>query len=182
MIRARPALPAVVRRSSHVVRSISLLACALLVFSVQPLRAQQQPAPPIEQRLTPAEMHETGLDTLTPAQLASLNRLLREKATSETTIAPAQPAVLPSPAADSHRYIGLDDGPIKSRLKGAVTGWEPGTVFELDNGQQWKVLKGHMKLRTPLQAPEIVVVPGIAGRWFLQVHEDLPKARVYRID
>jgi hypothetical protein len=52
----------------------------------------------------------------------------------------------------------------------------------LENGQQWKVLKGAMKLRKPLQAPEIVVVPGIAGRWFLQVDEDMPKARVYRID
>ena len=55
-------------------------------------------------------------------------------------------------------------------------------MFELENDQQWKVLKGAMKLRKPFDAPEIVVVPGIAGRWFLQVHEDLPKARVYRID
>jgi hypothetical protein len=55
-------------------------------------------------------------------------------------------------------------------------------VFELENGQQWKVLKGNLQLRKTLQAPEIVVVPGVAGRWFLQVDEDLPKARVYRID
>lgn len=39
-----------------------------------------------------------------------------------------------------------------------------------------------MKLRKPLQAPEIVMVPGVAGRWFLQVDEDPPKARVYQID
>jgi hypothetical protein len=39
-----------------------------------------------------------------------------------------------------------------------------------------------MRLHAPMQAPEIVVAPGIAGRWFLQVDEDLPKARVYRID
>ncbi len=51
-----------------------------------------------------------------------------------------------------------------------------------ENGQQWKVLKVCMKLRKPLQAPRIVVVPGVAGRWFLQVDEDLTKARVYRID
>jgi len=25
------------------------------------------------------------------------------------------------------------------------------------------------------------VIPGIAGRWFLQVDEDLPKARVFRL-
>ncbi|KAF1708245.1 hypothetical protein CSC73_09860 [Pseudoxanthomonas sacheonensis] len=67
-------------------------------------------------------------------------------------------------------------------MKGPVSGWEPGTVFELENGQTWKVLKGNMKLRKPFESPEIVVVPGIAGRWFLQVDEDLPKARVYRID
>ncbi|QNP42078.1 hypothetical protein H8B22_03380 [Lysobacter terrestris] len=67
-------------------------------------------------------------------------------------------------------------------MRGSVAGWEPGTVFVLENGQQWKVLKGQMKLRQALQDPPIVVVPGIAGRWFLQVDEDMPKARVYRID
>ena len=56
------------------------------------------------------------------------------------------------------------------------------TIFELENGQRWKVLKGNMKLRKPMLSPDIIVVPGIAGRWFLQVDEDLPKARVYRID
>lgn len=136
-----------------------------------------QPYVDIEQRLTAEERHEAGLDTLSPAQLAALNRLLREKA----GIARAKE----SPGAGETRqasYIGLDDKPIHSRLRGSVSGWEPGTVFELENGQQWKVLKGNMQLRKPMQAPEIVVVPGIAGRWFLQVDEDLPKARVYRVD
>jgi hypothetical protein len=132
----------------------------------------------IEQRLSADEMHEAGLDTLSPKQLAALNRLLREKA---GTAAALPPTTAPPP--DTERsYIGLDDKPIRSRVKGDVGGWEPGTVFVLENGQQWKVLKGHMKLRTPMHAPDILVVPGIAGRWFLQVDEDLPKARVYRID
>ncbi|WP_225876266.1 hypothetical protein [Lysobacter solisilvae (ex Woo and Kim 2020)] len=133
----------------------------------------------IEQRLSADEMHEAGLDTLTPVQLAALNRLLRDKL--------ATPASMPKQAAaDSGEaprgYIGLDDAPIHSRVRGSVAGWEPGTVFVLENGQQWKVLKGQMKLRQALQDPPIVVVPGIAGRWFLQVDEDMPKARVYRID
>jgi len=84
------------------------------------------------------------------------------------------------PVRDS--YIGLDDKPIKSRLTGSIDGWDVDTIFELENGQKWKVLKGSMKLRKPMQTPEVLVVPGIAGRWFLQVDEDLPKARVYRID
>ena len=79
-------------------------------------------------------------------------------------------------------YIGMDVERITTRLKGSVASWEPGTVFELENGQTWKVLKGNMKLRKTLVAPEVVLVPGIAGRWFLQIEEDAPKARVYRID
>jgi len=43
------------------------------------------------------------------------------------------------------------------------------------------VLKGRMTLRRAVQDPPIEVVPGIAGRWFLQVDPDLPKARVFRV-
>ena len=78
--------------------------------------------------------------------------------------------------------IGLQDGPIRSRLVGSVAGWKPGTVFELANGQRWKVLKGSADLPRTLESPEVLVVPGIAGRWFLQVDESMPKARVYLLD
>lgn len=152
--------------------------CALLVLAMTAtIAVRAQTHVDIEQRLSPDEMREAGLDTLSPAQLAALNRLLRETSGPRTDA--------PSPAstpANGRSYIGLDDKPIRSRLRGEVSGWEPGTVFVLENGQQWKVLKGHMRLHAPMQAPEIVVAPGIAGRWFLQVDEDLPKARVYRID
>lgn len=138
----------------------------------------------IEQRLTSEQMRATGLDQLTPAQLELLNRLLGEQVEARAqeraeVIARSQPPARPR---DEGSLIGLNDEPIHARLKGTVAGWEPGTVFELDNGQQWKVLKGKMKLSRPLESPEIVVVPGVAGRWFLQVEEDTPKARVYRID
>ncbi|GAB3349086.1 hypothetical protein [Lysobacter tyrosinilyticus] len=154
-----------------------LILCAGLALATASVQAQTYVD--VEKRLDAAEMHEAGLDTLSAEQLAALNRLLRAK----------QIATPPAPAPETPRhedtqrsYIGLDEKPIHSRVKGNVDGWAPGTVFELENGQQWKVLKGEMRLRTPLQAPEIVLVPGIAGRWFLQVDEDMPKARVYRID
>ena len=133
----------------------------------------------VEKRFNAAEMREAGLDTLSPAQLAALNRLLREKQVA----APSVPSPDAPRRGDAQRsYIGLDDMPIHSRVKGSVHGWAPGSVFELENGQQWKVLKGEMRLRKALQDPKIVVVPGMAGRWFLQVDEDMPKARVYRVD
>ena len=159
-----------------------LVRATLLSALLVPSFAFAQAYVDIERRLSPEQLREVAL---TPTQLQTLNRMLREAAEKEAAAAPAAVAAGGNDAAPQRgpmQYIGLDDQPIKSRLKHDVAGWEPGTVFELDNGQQWKVLKGSMKLRKPMATPEIVVVPGVAGRWFLQVDEDLPKARVYRID
>ena len=155
----------------------------------------RQDAQKIERLLTPEQLRETGLDTLSAAQLARLNELLSvspavsNASPSAPTMASAplaSPAAAPAtpmqqPGVDKPLF-GFNDAPIKSRLKGTITGWEEGTVFTLENGQQWKVLKGHMKLPKPMTDPDIRVVPGLVGRWFLEVHEDYPKARVYLIN
>ena len=163
----------------------------LVLTAVSLAAAAQQAYVAIEQRLTPEQLHQTGLDRLTAEQLARLNALLRDDAAQAQTrtIAETRAMIAQQPPAErtgeqrgALSFIGMDVEPIKTRLKGTVAGWEPGTEFHLENGQVWKVLKGQMKLRKPMDAPEIVLVPGIAGRWFLQVDEDLPKARVYRID
>lgn len=151
----------------------------------------QAPYVKLEQRLSAEQLRATGLDTLTPEQLALLNALLDEQAaaTVQSVRAEAKAEAKAEAAAsgtqrdpDPTRFIGLSDEPIASRAKGTVSGWEPGTEFVLENGQVWKVLKGKLRLDAPRESPEILVVPGIAGRWFLQVDPDLPKARVYRID
>jgi len=167
-----------------------LLALLLLSFAAQ----ARKPYVEIERRLTAQQLQEVGLSE---EQLAKLNRMLRD---ADEGASPGIAAAAPADAATDDagpqvggsaprerspgagQFIGLNDEPIKSRLKHDVAGWEPGTVFELENGQQWKVLKGRMSLKKPMPKPEIVVVPGVAGRWFLQVDEDMPKARVYRID
>lgn len=137
---------------------------------------------PVERRLSASQLAEVGLS---PAQLQALNRVLREAERAATgptaAVAPAAaplPANVPAPAA---MHLGLEEGPVNARVVGEVAGWQPGTLFTLDNGQQWQVMKGQMKLRKVLQSPQIAVVPGISGRWFLQVDEDLPKARVFRV-
>ncbi len=164
---------------------------AIFLASMSLTVAAQQAYVAIEKRLTPEQLHETGLDTLSEEQLARLNSLLRDDAAQAQTRTIAETRALIATQAPAERtgedrgamsYLGMDVERITTRLKGSVSGWEPGTEFHLENGQVWKVLKGQMKLRKPMDAPEIVLVPGIAGRWFLQVDEDLPKARVYRID
>ncbi|WP_293712115.1 hypothetical protein [Stenotrophomonas sp. UBA7606] len=153
-------------------RTRLLLAAALLLIT--PLAWSQQHAyVPLENRLSAEQLQQVGLSA---QQLQLLNRMLSATEAATPTSTPSSAGVVPAPM-----QIGLEEGPVHSRVQGEVTGWEPGTVFVLENGQQWKVLKGQMRLRNRLQAPEIEVIPGIAGRWFLQVDEDLPKARVYRI-
>ena len=147
------------------------LLLAAMLLSTTPLAwSQQRDYLPLEQRLSAEQLQQVGLSA---QQLQLLNRMLSEAAPS-----PAPAAATPTPAP---MQIGLEEGPVHSSVQGTVEGWGPGTVFVLANGQQWKVLKGQMRLRAALQSPEIEVIPGIAGRWFLQVDEDLPKARVYRI-
>ena len=147
------------------------LLLAAMLLSTTPLAwSQQRDYLPLEQRLSAEQLQQVGLSA---QQLQLLNRMLSEAAPS-----PAPAAATPTPAP---KQIGLEEGPVHSSVQGTVEGWEPGTVFVLANGQQWKVLKGQMRLRSTLQSPEVAVIPGIAGRWFLQVDEDLPKARVYRI-
>ena len=130
----------------------------------------------IEQRLSAEQLQEIGL---TPAQVALLDRYLAE---AEASAPSEERAHVERRGADPTRFAGLDAERIAGKVQGMVAGWEPGTIFKLDNGQQWQVLKGSMKLRKPLQDPQVLLVPGIAGRWFLQVDEDMPKARVFRID
>ena len=141
-----------------------------LAFAFCTAASAATPYVPLEQRLSAEQLRETGLDTLSAEQLAALNRVLQ----GEAVAVPPPKAAMP--------LLGVDVQPIQSRLKGTITGWQEGTVFELENGQQWKVLKGYMTLPKPMQSPDMRVVPGIAGRWFLEVHEDYPKARVYLIN
>ena len=157
-------------------RRWQVLGCVGMLLAGQ--AGAQVPYVALEQRLDPQALAEVGL---TPAQLQALNRLLRQaEADAPAPVAVAAPSA-GGAGAPAPMFPGLDDGPINAKVTGQVDGWAPGTVFTLDNGQQWQVLKGEMTLKTARSNPEIVVVPGIAGRWFLQVDEDLPKARVFRI-
>src|SRR5688572_28024948 len=71
----------------------------LILFAAMSLAAHALPAHEpyvnVEDRLTAAQRGETGIDTLTPAQLARLNYLLRGHATA----ASRAPASAPVPAA-----------------------------------------------------------------------------------
>jgi hypothetical protein len=155
-----------------------IIVAALLALTMTTLFAREAYVN-LEQRLTSEQMKATGLDNLKPEQLALLNQILSDASSKQIK---QEQVARRDNVNEPMLYAGMDDKPITTRVRGSISGWEPGIVFELDNGQTWKVLKGSMKLRDVRNNPEVILVPGMAGRWFLQVDEDLPKARIYRID
>lgn len=165
---------------------IRLLFCLFAFTATAALAAT--PYVPLEKRLSTEQLRETGLDTLSAEQLKKLNAILAyapAQTPASASVAAVAAVAVPASTASSptdRPLLGFNEKPIPGRLKGTLTGWEEGTVFMLENGQQWKVLKGHMKLPKPLVDPAVKLVPGIAGRWFLQVSEDYPMARVYLLN
>ncbi|WP_246022773.1 hypothetical protein [Cognatilysobacter terrigena] len=159
-------------------RLASLMLVALLSFAA--IAGERYVA--IEKRLTPEELASIGL---TPEQLQRLNTVLRDAAARDTASAPTprrDVSVSNDATPSPKQHVGLDSEAMTAKVRGRVDGWSLGTVFDLDNGQQWTVLKGTVKLNRAIDSPTVRLVPGIAGRWFLELDEDHPKARVYRSD
>ena len=138
----------------------------------------------LQQRLTAEQMHATGLDTLSAEQLALLNQLLQEQTTQAIAVAvehnttevkastPVAPMAVPV----------LSNEPFKSKVLGNFAAWQTGTVFTLENGQQWQVNKGNAKLPKALNDPNVYVGISLVGKWYFQFDDEyLPKAMVTRI-
>ena len=167
-------------------RQFRMLLCLAVLMAGSPMAwAKDKDYVPLEKRLSAEQQRDTGLDTLSASQLQKLNAILA----GFDAALPSAPPQAQNAGTSNHSetqsqrpLLGFNEKPIAGRLTGTLTGWEEGTVFELYNGQQWKVLKGRMKLPKPMTNAPVKLVPGIAGRWFLQVSEDYPMARVYLIN
>ncbi|WP_460714879.1 hypothetical protein [Lysobacter terrae] len=128
---------------------------------------------PVEQRLSPEQMHATGLDGLSPDQLALLNQLLSEERSAAITQAVEETA---------REHKPLPDAPISSSIKGLFRGWQAGTVFDLENGQRWRVENGDYYHGRGTQNPKATVRPGKLGGWYLWVEGVRVGARVKRVE
>ncbi len=160
----------------------SLSVCLLLLATSMGALAQSTNFP-LEKHFTAEQMHSTGLDTLSSEQLALLNQLLQGQTTQAIAVALEQntTALNASAPATPMPMPMLSNEPFKSRVIGSFKNWQVGTVFILENGQQWQVNKGSAKLFETLKDPVVNVNISLVGKWYFEFNEDLPKAMVTRI-
>ena len=154
---------------------LALLLTPLILAAWMPARAQAAYVP-VEQRLSAAQLDATGLSGLTSTQLQLLNRLLAgEQAVIERRV---ETSVRSRMAGLLDRQPGET---VHASIKGDFRGWVAGRVFELDNGQRWRVSEGELYLRKPVANAKVTTTPGMVSGWYLQVEGQSPRAKVQRL-
>jgi hypothetical protein len=160
----------------------SLTRIAVLAFMLcLPLAAWgQNTYVPLEQRLSPEQFHDTGLDQLSEEQLRRLNALLRDDRAAQ--VAAVRKEV--EREADRGGLLRRDREPAVTKITGEFRGWSNGTRFQLENGQVWRVIdtpEYYVPKSKYLVAPAVALTPGLLGGWYLQVEGQSPRAKVQQV-
>ena len=149
-------------RHAYGLFALALLGCCTAALAAPPAYV------PLEARLTPEQLQTTGLDGLTPTQLAALNAILAGEAA-------ARPATEPRDQDSTSRR-----DPVTGRIVGRFTGWTSGTSFTLDTGSRWQVTEGSYDARA-VDSPKATVKPGLISGWYLYVEGQPVVAKVRRL-
>lgn len=158
------------------------------------------------ERLTTEERAAAGLYQLTPAQLATLDALVKKDhdraatlptaaATAPTATAPETPVANTTPAETAsprpdapakRRHFGLpvrdETNAIAGVLDGEFNGWHGATVFRLQDGQVWvQEDKTDVYDATPRANPKVNISKSMFGGYKLSVEGVPGWVRVRRI-
>jgi len=161
----------------HLSRPLSI---ALLTLALAGVAAAQD-GTSLQQHMGATEFHQSGLDKLSPQELAHLQHWLAQHAAQLAAAVPASAAssakvAARQPAAASAR---ADRDVVQSRIAGSFTGWQPGSVLQLANGQHWRVVDdSSLTVTHPQQTPAVTIRPGLIGGWNLKVEGYNTRARV----
>lgn len=160
---------------THRLRPLLPVLAALLMLA--PITQAQ---PPIEQQMTPEQFKATGLDRLSPQELANLNAWLNHTLDVET----GKAAALARDKVESeHRgFLGGDNEPIEARIVGEFAGFGRGTSWTLDNGQVWRQVDDAALSGVRRNDPAVKLTPSLLGNtWFLRIQGYNARAKVQRI-
>lgn len=163
------------------IRLPSPVRAALLALVLLPLAGTAWAQQKIEQQMTPEQFRATGLDRLSPEQLANLNDWLQGKLQLETAKAVE---VAKQEQADDRRglFERTSNEPIAAKLDGEFSGFGRGQRFTLDNGQVWQQVDDASLTIGRVANPQVKVTPGIIGAsWYLSIEGYNTRAKVQRV-
>jgi hypothetical protein len=154
------------------------LLAAVILLALAPCAAAQQQ---IEQQMSPEQFKATGLDRLSPEQLANLNAWLNGKLEVET--AKAAKTAKQEVVKENRGFatFGSSD-PITDRISGDFRGFDKGRKYTLDNGQVWEQVDDARLAGAHLTNPQVKITPTIVGNsWYLAVEGFNTRAKVQRV-
>lgn len=149
----------------------------IVILAVSSSAFGQQAFSSLEEQMTGAEFKATGLDRLTPGELAALNNWLR--AHSLATLEAPTAGVASSP--ESQKIPEMERTTITSKLVGKFSGWDGQTTFKLENGMIWQQTDKDKFYLKEVENPVIIIEPGAFGSWKLSTEGSSSKCKVERI-
>lgn len=128
----------------------------------------------LEERMSQSEFHTAGLDKLTADELKALNAWLQAHYGTQTKYVTQSGTPLFYPK-DSEREK------FEAHVVGQMRGWSEHSVFDLDNGQQWKVAESGSGQCGNLDNPKVTVKPMMMGSWLMYIQGCSDSVRVERV-
>ena len=125
----------------------------------------------LEERMSQSEFHAAGLDKLSPEELKALDDWLRahQVATTAGAVAGTHGKSAPRETVESH-------------IRGKFTGWYGGTIFHLENGQDWKQSEAGQVVCSRKESPKITIKPGLFDSWLAQIESCPDSVRVQPVE
>jgi hypothetical protein len=157
---------------------MSKLLLTILTVALSASALGQQAFSSVEEQMTGAEFKASGLEKLTPTELAALNNWLR--AHSLATL-DASAMGTPATGSESQHIADMERTTITSKLVGKFSGWDGQTTFKLENGMIWQQTDKDKFYIKEIDNPVVVIEPGVFGTWKLSVEGYPSKCKVERI-
>lgn len=147
----------------------------------------QQAFSSLEEQMTGADFKATGLEKLSPDELAALDNWLRAHSLA-TLDAPAAGATAATATGggdargfESQKIADMERTTITSKLVGKFSGWDGQTTFKLENGMIWQQSDKDKFYIKEIENPVVTIEPGAFGTWKLSVEGYSSKCKVERI-
>jgi len=164
-------------------RRFTLAASLAVCLSLAVPMAFGQQFSSVEERMSSADFKAAGLDKLSPEELARLNAFIRNEVDRRTSQARDE-GMRQQDRNDAAKmgfrdYHGARDE-IISGVVGEFHGWDGGTHFHLENGQEWRQTEGD-RFVVRMDHATVHITPGLMGTWFLQVEGYNASTKVERL-